>query len=99
MTIINSLPVAVRVYPEPNIPVSENPKEQRRKKWRRPDAMLIIDTETRIDATQRLTFGSYRFFKGGLCQEEGLFFGADLPDQDRKILENYAANHPADAVS
>jgi hypothetical protein len=61
--------------------------------------MLVIDTETRIDATQRLTFGSYRFIRGGVCQEEGLFFGSDLPDQDRKILESYAAEHPADAVN
>jgi hypothetical protein len=99
MTIINSLPVAVRVYPEPNISVSENPNEQRRKKWRRPDAMLVIDTETRIDETQRLTFGSYRFIRDGACQEEGLFFGSDLPGQDRKILEDYAAQHRADAVN
>jgi hypothetical protein len=101
MSLIKSLPISVRVYPEPQTPTSENKQstERPRKKWRRPDAMLVIDTETRIDATQRLTFGSYRFFKGDLCLEEGLFFGTDLPDQDRKILENYAANHPADAVS
>lgn len=99
MSQIKSLPIAVRVYPEPNVPSLDNPRssEQRRKKWRRSDAMLVIDTETRINSTQRLTFGSYRFFKGEVCQEEGLFFGTDLPDQDRKTLESYAAEHSADA--
>jgi hypothetical protein len=101
MSLIKSLPISVRVYPEPNIPALENsrPNEQRSKKWRRPDAMLVFDTETRVDATQRLTFGSYRFFTGGECQEEGLFFGSDLPDQDRKVLEHYAAKHSADATN
>jgi len=101
MSLIKSLPISVRVYPEPAVPKLDNARsgEQRRKKWRRPDAMLVIDTETRIDATQRLTFGSYRFFIGGVCQEEGLFFGTDLPDHDRKILEGYAAERSADAVN
>ena len=99
MTTISSLPVAVRVYPQPNTSVSENPSEQRKKRWRRPDAMLVIDTETRIDTTQRLTFGSYRFIRDGMCQEEGPFYGSDLPEEDRKILESYASKHPADAVN
>ncbi|WP_433973937.1 hypothetical protein [Tunturiibacter lichenicola] len=61
--------------------------------------MLVFDTETRIDATQRLTFGSYRFILDGECQEEGLFFPNDLPDQDRKVLERYARDHPAEATN
>jgi hypothetical protein len=61
--------------------------------------MLVFDTETRIDATQRLTFGSYRFIMGGECQKEGLFFPTDLPEQDRKILESYAEEHPAQAIN
>ncbi|NYF51210.1 DNA polymerase [Tunturiibacter gelidoferens] len=59
--------------------------------------MLVFDTETRIDATQRLTFGSYRFLIKGECHEEGLFFANDLPEQERKVLERYAAEHPAEA--
>src|ERR1700733_11157274 len=96
-----SLPIAVRVFPEIETSATEVPRSttQRHKTWRRPDEMLVIDTETRIDATQRLTFGSYRFTRGGVCQEEGLFFGSDLPDQDRKILESYAAERPANAVN
>jgi hypothetical protein len=60
--------------------------------------MLVFDTETRVDATQRLTFGSYRFIAGGECQEEGLFFPNDLPELDRKFLERYA-EHPAEATN
>src|SRR5260370_29115530 len=52
------LPISVRVYPEPT-ETDENPRS--RKSWTLPNAMLVFDTETRIDATQRLTFGSYRF--------------------------------------
>lgn len=101
MPLITSLPISVRVYPELGIPGVAHARSggQHRKKWRRPDAMLVLDTETRVDATQRLMFGSYRFFAGGSCQEEGLFFGTDLPEQDRKVLERYAAEHSADAVN
>ncbi|WP_353061945.1 DNA polymerase [Tunturibacter psychrotolerans] len=59
--------------------------------------MMVFDTETRIDATQRLTFGSYRFLTNGECQEEGLFFANDLPEHDRQVLERYATEHPAEA--
>jgi hypothetical protein len=58
--------------------------------------MLVFDTETRTDATQRLTFGSYRFFDQGECLEEGLFHADDLPEGEKRILEQYVANHRAD---
>jgi len=60
--------------------------------------MFVFDTETRIDATQRLTFGSYRYIEKNRCVQEGLFYGNDLPDADRRILENYAEREPADTV-
>lgn len=60
--------------------------------------MLVFDTETRIDATQRLTFGSYRFLVDGRCQEEGLFYGDDLPDAERRMLARYVATHRAEVV-
>lgn len=92
------LPVAVRVYPQ-----SENLKQQNakqaghsRKAWRRPDAMLVLDTETRTDAPQRLTFGSYRFIDNGLCREEGLFYADDLPQTDLAILKKYIETRQAD---
>jgi hypothetical protein len=84
------LTLALRVYPEP--PEAKNERASP-KPWKCPKAMLVFDTETRIDATQRLTFGSYRFFVGGRCLEEGLFYGDDLPEEDRRVLEQYAATH------
>jgi hypothetical protein len=87
------LTLAVRVYPEPQ---HKKQKLYSQKFWRIPSAMLVLDTETRTDATQRLTFGSYRFYKDGHCLEEGLFFGDDLPKRDQRILERYVSRHNAD---
>ncbi len=59
--------------------------------------MLVFDTETSTDPTQRLLFGSYRFVVDGKCREEGLFYADDLAEDDRKTLEGYASSHEADA--
>ncbi|MBA3274583.1 MAG: hypothetical protein H0T72_02220, partial [Chloroflexia bacterium] len=63
--------------------------------------MLIFDTETTTDPTQRLTFGCYRFGRwrrnGSLSiHEEGLFFDDELPERDPDgfaALRDFAANH------
>jgi hypothetical protein len=82
------LPVAIRVFPA----VEGTSKVVRRnKKWRLPNAMLVFDTETRTDTSQRLTFGSYRFFRGAELQEEGLFYADDLSLKGRRTLERYVA--------
>ncbi len=69
-------------------------KRRRFAKW--PRYCLIFDTETTVDATQRLNFGSYRRCKleGNkyLCIEEGLFYADDLPSVDVKVLENYRSD-------
>lgn len=83
---ISFLPIAIRVYPES---VARDPRPL--KSWRRPDAMFVFDTETRVDAPQRLMLGSYRFIKAGHCLEEALFYGNDLPKKDRRVLERYVA--------
>jgi hypothetical protein len=57
--------------------------------------MLVFDTETRVDATQRLLFGSYQFWLDGRCTEENLFYGDDLRAEERQQLERYAATHYA----
>jgi hypothetical protein len=36
---------------------------------------LVFDTETTIDASQRLRFGSYQLRKGDRLDESGLFYG------------------------
>ena len=95
---VTLLPLAVRVYPEP-----KNAREQKQdnhppRHWRYPDAMVVFDTETRTDATQRLMFGSYRLIVARQCREEGLFYADDLPARDLEILKNYAATHSADVA-
>jgi hypothetical protein len=85
---LTALPVAVRVFP---VIESSGEPNRKNKKWRLPNAMFVFDTETRTDATQRLTFGSYRFFVDGELKQEGLFYADDLPDKDRKTLEGYVA--------
>jgi hypothetical protein len=101
MSTAKPLPIAVRVYPEtPSAePASRITSINNRKAWRLPNAMLVFDTETRVDPTQRLTFGSYRYIVEGVCLEEGVFYAHDLPEADLKILENYAWIHPANAAN
>ncbi len=58
-----------------------------------PRKVLIIDTETTIDATQKLTFGAYRHLRltsaGYQCVEEGLFHADDLDAQQCDVLKRY----------
>jgi len=73
-----------------------------------PSLVLLIDTETSIDAAQRLRFGSYRLCKWErarsghwrlVCIEEGLFYGDELPKQfprDYRALEAYVREAFAD---
>jgi hypothetical protein len=84
------LPVAIRVFPA----LGRAPERFRRNKiWRLPRAMFVFDTETLTDASQRLTFGSYRFFLNGELQEEGLFYADDLPIKDQRTLKKYVGAH------
>jgi hypothetical protein len=47
------LPIAVRVYPLIPEEEEEGKNKYSRLRWRSPKGMLVIDTETRTDATQR----------------------------------------------
>jgi hypothetical protein len=64
-------------------------------KW--PSSALIFDTETKIDPTQKFTFGCFRRYElkrnNYFCVEEGLFFADDLRRGDRTVLQRYVA-HP-----
>src|SRR5438128_1131842 len=84
-----SLVIAVRIFPDPKDQERDFHTPQR--EWHRPEAMLVFDTETRTDRTQRLTFGSYRFVIAGQLAKENLFHGDDLPAKDLRILERYVA--------
>jgi hypothetical protein len=84
------LPIAIRVFPALKPTAARISKN---KVWRQPRAMLVFDTETRTDASQRLTFGSYRFLVNDQLREEGLFYADDLPPKDRKTLQRYVEVH------
>src|SRR6266849_738852 len=90
---IRPLPIAVRVFPDRSDAERDIRSE---KSWRLPEGMLVFDTETRVDATQKLTIGSYRFIVAGQCLEEGLFYGDNLRKAELRVLKEYAAHHPAE---
>jgi hypothetical protein len=94
----HSLPVAIRVYPQPEQPAKAERRTKRAKRWQCPEATLVFDTETRIDETQALTFGSYRCIISGRCVKEGIFYAEDLPETDRRVLEQYVAAHRAEKL-
>jgi len=81
--------IAVRVFPD--LKDEDRDFDKPKREWHRPDAMLVFDTETRTDRTQRLTFGSYRFIVDGQLGKESLFYGDDLPARDLRILERHVA--------
>ena len=61
-----------------------------------PPFVLILDTETTVEETQRLTFGSYRYCRWASptqldCVEEGLIYADDLPGHDPRQLRGIAA--------
>jgi hypothetical protein len=66
--------------------------------------VLVVDTETTIDAAQRLTFGSWRLSEIDNAGNQtrlaaGLFYADDLPETDPagyQALVDYAKAHVAD---
>jgi hypothetical protein len=59
-----------------------------------PKYVLVLDTETTIDARQRLNFGAYHFCEADsagnyLCREEGLFHADDLNFAELTRLQEY----------
>ena len=99
---------AVRAYMAPVVPRKLRARRERSRAEGWPELVLLIDTETSIDAAQRLRFGSYRlcrWVRDGsgywrlVCIEEGLFYGDELPEkcpQDFRALGAYARNAFAD---
>ncbi len=69
-----------------------------RERW--PTAVLLFDTETTTDSTQRLLFGSYRYcrWNGAAldCVDEGLFHADELPverPEEFAVLADYTARN------
>jgi hypothetical protein len=90
----DDLAIALRVYAmrrkTDDEAVGELPRRVRRKLRRHPpQRVLVFDTETTTDETQRLIFGSWRYYvdrpdgpPGQVCVEEGLVHADDLPERD-----------------
>jgi hypothetical protein len=59
-----------------------------------PEYILALDTETTMDASQRLNFGVYQFCEMGSddkyeCREEGVFYADDLSARQRNTIRQY----------
>lgn len=81
-------PIALRAFTE----LRERPRPW--KQWDDPvwpDSMVVFDTETTTDATQRLNFGGFGYYRreGGVYVpvQEGLFYADDLQDRDPEGYE------------
>ena len=96
------LPIAVRAFTRSKREARDSPaRRDADREW--PRDVLILDTETTTETTQRLLFGSYRLCEwDGLrlvCREEGLLFADDLRETDPEGfagLEEYARTHLAE---
>jgi hypothetical protein len=87
------LGLAIRVFPQS---ARSRRKRPRLKRWRRPHQLLAFDCEAQPDTALALTFGCYRYYEHGVCLEEGLFYGDDLPEADRSVLADYVKDQVAD---
>jgi hypothetical protein len=64
-----------------------------RKHLDKPELVLVLDTETRVDHAQALLCGSYQVREAtGKLRQEGLFYG-DLSPDEMAILLQYVADH------
>jgi hypothetical protein len=98
-----AMPQAERRTPPPN----RGPRRKGRPEPRWPKQVLVFDTETTTDETQRLIFGSYRADKwnrlGNLdLITEGLFYADDLSAWNPAALaelQAYAAAHSLPLLS
>jgi DNA polymerase family B len=88
------LPIAVRAYATPSLPPDdEGPKKKRQgelapaSEW-----TLIFDTETTVDAAQRLRIGAYQFRNRDELDEGGLFYDpAIISEEELSLLRRVSA--------
>jgi hypothetical protein len=94
-------PIAVRAY---TIPVRRKWQSDHRsdepptelEPWRWPNVEVAFDTETRTDATQRLTFGWYQIRRRGKLFREGPITADDLSADESRLVASYIDSHRAD---
>ena len=102
------LPIALRAFTERREPsqARRRPTQRRRPEIRWPEAVLVFDTETTTDPSQRLLFGSWRSYRWTpsaalVCMGGGLFSADELPTRDpaaHACLREYTEMHRADAA-
>jgi DNA polymerase family B len=85
---LDRLPIAVRAYAAPPLPPDDEGQKKRQgapasaSEW-----TLIFDTETTVDAAQRLRVGAYQFRRADELDEAGLFYDPDIVSEvDRALL-------------
>src|SRR5438477_11497336 len=97
------LPVAYRAFVQRVPPQVASERGRQVLGW--PENVLVLDTETTTDPTQRLQFGSWRFGHWGengrfMCLEEGFFHDDALPQTTPRgwqCLQAYVRSHRADS--
>ena len=76
--------IALRAFTEPEKGADKSRRRRRSKQW--PKRVLILDTETTTDPTQRLLFGSYQIgiWEGSQLRitEVGIFHADELEEFD-----------------
>lgn len=85
----DSLAISLRAFvtdPQAKPPRPSNWQPPRPSQW-----LLVFDTETTTDPSQRLRLGSYQLRKGEVLNEAGLFFDPDaLSEGERRTLEAFS---------
>jgi len=88
----DTLDIAVRAYAEP---AKKPPATRKSRRSAPPSAWtLVFDTETTIDASQRLRIGTYRIYEENELDEQGIFYVPDDPlalsSEDIATIKSYA---------
>ena len=83
-------PIALRAFTVRDSKHTRRSARRTPQAW--PSAVLVFDTETSIDPSQRLRFGSYRYCRWNpsgqlVCVQEGLFYADELRDEDSHGFE------------
>lgn len=90
---------ATRAYAKPvggTDGVGAPKKGRRARKEREPAFVLVFDTETSTDATQRFHFGVSRVYYKDTLIEEALLYADDLEEADKAALRAYVRDNASD---
>src|SRR3984893_13051665 len=94
--LVDHLPLAIRAY----VPLAEPEQHRRSRPAPQPSEwVLVFDTETTTDPSQRLRFGSFQWRRGDKLERNGLFYdpGA-LTKEEVRTLARFARAHELDLM-